>query len=76
MSFLANFTDPKNQAIFCKSIPYGPVNPATFALLDAETKAALPNAPDNAKTAVFQNFGYWADNGSTIIERFNKWLLG
>ena len=76
MSFIANFTDPKNQAVFCKSIPYGPVNPATFALLDAETKAALPNAPDNAKTAVFQNFGYWADNGSTIIERFNKWLLG
>lgn len=76
MSFIANFTDPKNQAVFCKNIPYGPVNPATFSLLDAETKAALPNAPDNAKTAVFQNFGYWADNGSMIIERFNKWLLG
>ena len=76
MTFIANFTDPKNQAVFCKSIPYGPVNPATFPLLDSETKAALPNAPENAKTAVFQNFGYWADNGAKIIEQFNKWLLG
>jgi len=52
------------------------VNPATFALLDKEIQAALPNAPQNSKTAVFQDFGYWAENGGPIIERFNKWLLG
>ena len=43
--------DAKNQATFCKLIPYGPANPATFDLLTAEEKARLPNSPQNRVTA-------------------------
>ncbi|HEY6434845.1 MAG TPA: extracellular solute-binding protein [Acetobacteraceae bacterium] len=76
MQFLANLIRPENQAIFCRRIPYGPVNPATFALLTDAEKDRLPNSPQNSKTAVYQNFDYWAQNGATLIARFNKWLVG
>jgi putative spermidine/putrescine transport system substrate-binding protein len=75
MEFLANMLDAQNQATFAKNIPYGPVNTKAFELLDPATLALLPNSPENSKTAVFQNFDYWADNGPALFEQFNKWLL-
>ena len=76
MEFLANLVEAKNQAVFAQHIPYGPTNPAAFDLLDAKTKALLPNSPENGKTAVLQNVQYWADNGDELFARFNKWLVG
>jgi putative spermidine/putrescine transport system substrate-binding protein len=76
MELLANMVDAKNQATFCKAIPYGPVNTKTFDLLDADTLAMLPNSPQNSGTAVFQDFDYWAANGPALFDRFNAWLLG
>lgn len=76
MEFLANMVDAANQATFCKTIPYGPVNTKSFELLDAKTLELLPNSPQNGKTAVFQDFDYWAEKGPEIFERFNKWLVG
>lgn len=76
MQFIANVMDAQNQATFATSIPYGPVNPAAFALMDEKAKALLPNSPENSGNAVFQNFDYWAENGAEIMDRFNKWLLG
>lgn len=76
MEFLANMVDAANQATFSKTIPYGPVNTKSFELLDAKTLELLPNSPQNGKTAVFQDFDYWAEKGPEIFERFNKWLVG
>ena len=76
MEFLANMIDAKNQATFARQIPYGPVNPKTFELLDAETLTMLPNSPQNNKSAIMQDFDYWASNGPAIFDRFNNWLLG
>lgn len=76
MEFLANMVDATNQATFSKTIPYGPVNTKSFELLDAKTLELLPNSPQNGKTAVFQDFDYWAEKGPEIFERFNKWLVG
>lgn len=76
MEFLANMMDAQNQATFAKHIPYGPVNTKAFALLDKERLALLPNSEQNSKTAVFQNFDYWAAEGDAIFNRFNSWLLG
>jgi putative spermidine/putrescine transport system substrate-binding protein len=75
MDFLANMVDPQNQATFAQHIPYGPVNTKAFALLDDKTKALLPNSPENSRTAVFQDFDYWAQNGEAVFDRFNKWLI-
>ncbi|WP_159718851.1 extracellular solute-binding protein [Geminicoccus flavidas] len=76
MEFLANMMDAQNQATFAKAIPYGPVNTKAFELLSEAELARLPNSPQNSKTAVFQNFDYWAENGPAVFDRFNKWLLG
>jgi putative spermidine/putrescine transport system substrate-binding protein len=76
MSLLAFMLEAKNQAAFARAIPYGPVNTQALAMLDTKTLALLPNSPQNGKNAVFQNFGYWAENGSMLIDRFNEWLLG
>lgn len=76
MEFLANMVDATNQATFAKHIPYGPVNTKSFEMLDAKTLGLLPNSPQNGKTAVFQDFDYWADKGPEIFDRFNNWLVG
>ncbi|MDQ0468368.1 ABC transporter substrate-binding protein [Labrys wisconsinensis] len=76
MEFLANMMDAQNQATFSKSIPYGPVNTKAFELLDPAERALLPNSPENGKTAVFQDFDYWAESGPKVFDRFNAWLLG
>jgi len=76
MEFIANVMTAENQATFSKHIPYGPVVPAAFELIDDKTKEAIPNAPQNSKNARFQDFDYWAENGAGILDRFNKWLIG
>jgi putative spermidine/putrescine transport system substrate-binding protein len=76
MQFLANMMDARNQATFAEHIPYGPVNQEAFGLIGPERLALLPNSPDNSKTAVIQDFDYWAEHGEEIFARFNQWLLG
>ncbi|WP_158816869.1 ABC transporter substrate-binding protein [Methylocapsa sp. S129] len=76
MEFIATFLDAQNQAVFSKTIPYGPVNTKAFELLTTEERGKLPNSPENGKTAVFQDFDYWASSGAAIFDRFNKWLVG
>ena len=72
MQMLAYALSPIAQAAFAKAIPYGPVNPDALALLDAKTKAGLPTAGPNN---VMLNVDYWAENGASLVERFNKWVL-
>ena len=72
MQMLAYALSPVAQAAFSKAIPYGPVNTDALALLDDKTKAALPTAGPNK---VILNVDYWAENGPSVVERFNKWVL-
>ena len=76
MRFLANLVKPENQATFARNIPYGPVVPSAFDLLDADTISQLPNAPENSGNAVSIDVEYWAENGSELFDAFNRWLLG
>ena len=34
----------------------------------------MPTSPDNLKTAIQNNFEFWADNQDQLNERFNAWL--
>jgi putative spermidine/putrescine transport system substrate-binding protein len=34
----------------------------------------MPTAPANFKTAIQNNFEWWADNQDEMNERFNAWL--
>lgn len=74
MQFMANIFKAKNQAVVSQNMPYGPTVQGAFDLLSDAEKAVLPNAPENAKTAVVQDVGYWATEGDAVFKRFNEWL--
>lgn len=75
MDFIAFVMEPQQQANFSKQIPYGPTNQKALALLDAARLAVLPSSPENLAHGVFQNFDWWAENGTKTAEKFNSWLL-
>jgi putative spermidine/putrescine transport system substrate-binding protein len=76
MQFLANMMEAKNQAVFCRMIPYGPANTETFALLTEAERARLANSPQNRAKTALQDFAYWAEHGAELNARFNRWLVG
>ena len=41
-----------------------------------EQMAILPSAPEIRSQLVPYNYQWWVDNRDTVIDRFNKWLLG
>lgn len=64
-----------------KWIAYGPARKSSAAFVgkyrDDKTDMGphMPTAPENMKTAVTNDFEFWADYGSEISQRFNTWLL-
>jgi putative spermidine/putrescine transport system substrate-binding protein len=74
MQFIAFAMRPEQEAIFSQAIPYIGPNAHSTDNLDDATKVKLPPSPQ-VGTTVFQNFAYWADNGPTLTDRFNQWLL-
>jgi putative spermidine/putrescine transport system substrate-binding protein len=75
MEFIAFTMQAAQQAEFARHIPYGPVNRKALPLLDKGRLALLPSSDENLPRGVFQNFGWWAENGQKTGERFNSWLL-
>ncbi len=76
MKFIAFSTMPVPQARLSSLIPYGFVNAKSAAYMTAEQMKILPSAPDIRAQLVTYNYQWWADNRNTVIDRFNKWLLG
>lgn len=70
-----NMTAPV-QAAYSRLIPYGPTNKEALALLDAKTIAGLPSVEADFSKGRLLDLAFWADNASTTVDRFNKWLLG
>ncbi len=66
-----------NQASW---ISYGPVRKSSVPMVSTHAKTGvdmkphMPTAPNNFKTAVLNNSGFWADNQDELNERFNAWL--
>ena len=80
LDFIAFSTDTQRNADQAKYISYGPVRKSSGALVatHAETgidmKPHMPTSPDNFKTALQNDFEFWADNNDELNERFNAWL--
>lgn len=74
--FIDHMTDAKDQAELSKVAPYAPTNTDASKYLTAEELAALPTGPGNFPSVVFQDAGWWADNGQAAFDAFNKFLLG
>ena len=80
LEFIKFSTDTQRLADQAKYISYGPVRKSSAALVSthAETgvdmKPHMPTTPENFKTALQNNFAWWADHNDEMNERFNAWL--
>ena len=80
LDFVRYSTDTQRNADQAKYISYGPVRKSAAKLVSkhAETgiemKPHMPTAPKNFKTALQNNFEFWADHNDELNERFNAWL--
>jgi putative spermidine/putrescine transport system substrate-binding protein len=80
MEFVKFSTDTQRLADQAKWISYGPVRKSSVPLIGKHAEAGIemgphmPTSPENFKTALQNDFLFWADNGDELTERFNAWL--
>ena len=80
MRFVAFATGTKPLADQAKYISYGPARKSsapfvsTYAGTDIDMKPHMPTAPENFKTALQNDFEWWADHQDEMNEKFNAWL--
>ena len=81
MDFIAFATDTKRLADQASWISYGPTRKSSSPLVgsfhnkpDLAMGPQMPTAPSNFKTAIQNDFEWWADNQDEMNERFNAWL--
>ena len=80
IKFVAYSTDTQRLADQAAWISYGPARKSSAPLVGKHAEAGvemgphMPTAPDNFKTALQNDFEFWADNQDQLNERFNAWL--
>ena len=50
-----------------------PVSKKAIDMLAPEVLANLPNSPENAKNALFNDLEFWTDHGEELEQRFTAW---
>lgn len=73
-AFIEFAAKPEQLAAQTKYISYGPVRKSAAAMVNPEIADQLPTATANFKTALQNDFQFWADHGDELNERFNVWL--
>jgi len=81
MDFLAFSTATQQLANQASWISYGPARKSANKLIGSyhsdpsiDMKAQMPTAPENFKTAIQNDFEFWADHQDELNDRFNAWL--
>ena len=81
MDFLAFSTATEQLAAQASWISYGPARKSSSPLIgsyatkpDLQMGPQMPTDPNNFKTAIANDFEFWADNQDELNERFNAWL--
>lgn len=80
LEFLKFSTDTKRLAGQASWISYGPVRQSSIPLIgkhaeaDIEMGPHMPTAAANFKTALQNDFEFWADRQDELNNRFNAWL--
>lgn len=81
LKFIAFSTDTQRLADQASYISYGPARKSSAPLVgkyhsnqDIDMGPQMPTAPVNFKTAIQNDFFFWADNQDELNERFNAWL--
>lgn len=83
LDFVAFSTATEQLAAQASYISYGPARASSAPLVgtyatkpDLAMGPQMPTAPENFKTAIQNDFEFWADNADELNERFNAWLAG
>ncbi len=80
LKFIAFSTDTQRLADQASWISYGPARKSSVALIGNHAEAGfdmvphMPTSPENFKTALQNDFEFWADHQDELNERFNAWL--
>jgi putative spermidine/putrescine transport system substrate-binding protein len=80
LKFIAFSTDTQRLADQASWISYGPARKSSVALIGNHAEAGfdmvphMPTSPENFKTALQNDFEFWADHQDELDERFNAWL--
>lgn len=64
---------PEQQANYTRNIAYGPVSKKAIEMVEPDLLAKVPNSPENAKNALFNDLDFWTDNGEELEQRFTAW---
>lgn len=80
LEFMKFSTDTKRLAGQAEWISYGPVRQSSIPLIGKHAEAGIemgphmPTAEANFKTAIQNDFEFWADRQDELNNRFNAWL--
>ncbi|MEJ2383662.1 MAG: ABC transporter substrate-binding protein [Xanthomonadales bacterium] len=74
LEFVRFATSTQALAAQARYIPYGPMRRSSMALLDAETVADLPTAPENLALSFRRDPAWWARHMPEIAHRFERWV--
>ena len=74
MDMLAFMGNPKLQAEWMETIPYGASSKAAYDIVSAETLTQLPTAPVNVAVQLEVGTEFWVENVGALTERFNSWI--
>jgi putative spermidine/putrescine transport system substrate-binding protein len=72
--FIAFCANAERQAVFAKSMTYGPTNPNAFKFISPERAALLPSNPKYVDDLVLQTPEAWADVKDKATEMFDAWV--
>lgn len=82
LDFLTFVSSPENMAVQASWISYAPARRSASAMIgsyhadpELDMQPHMPTAPDNIRTAVWNNKEFWADQVDELNERFNAWLV-
>ena len=64
----------KNQAIFCRKMLYGPMNPNSFQHMSTAEAAEMPSSPQNRPLCWESDYPWEAKNLGPLTDRFSQWL--
>ncbi|MEJ2534283.1 MAG: ABC transporter substrate-binding protein [Gammaproteobacteria bacterium] len=74
MDFVRFATATESLAAQASHIDYGPLRRSSLELLDEATRAKLPTAPENRKTAFRRDPAWWAEHMAELGPRFERWV--
>lgn len=73
--FVRFCADGKLQALFTRTLAYGPTNRKAFESITPQRAAILPTAPDNIRDMRLPSPQWWEANREKVTERFNSWII-